>query len=59
MAEKKKRVDDRSREKRQLLWLNPGDLKVEDAKLWLRGSGPRPKWTTNLTLELRGILYLI
>ena len=45
LQEKKRRTDNRSKEKRQLLWLNPGDLKLAEAKLWLKGSGPRPAWT--------------
>jgi len=54
LAEKRTRNDPRSSQQRALLWLNPGDLKIEDAKLWLAGKGPRPLWTKNLQLELDG-----
>ena len=53
LQEKKAREDHRSKERRRLRWMNPGDLKIEEAKLWL-GGGPRPAWTEGLTLGLEG-----
>ena len=51
LQERKERQDYRSKERRRLRFMNPGDLKIEEAKLWLRG-GPRPAWTEGLALRL-------
>ena len=53
LKERRAPNDPRSKEAKALGWLNPGDLKIEAARLWLEGKGDQPPWTENLTLESR------
>ena len=53
LSQKRQVNDPRSKQAKALGWLNPGDLKIEAARLWLEGKGPQPLWTENITLESR------